>query len=124
MHVTFEFAPDERAPARAREVLGVLGSSLVPDVLEDLRLVVSELVANSVKFGPGEPIRVELDVDPPDHVRGEVVDQGEGDVVHVRPEPGLEGGFGLWLVDRLTARWGVADGSTHVWFVLGEAGAG
>ncbi len=120
VHVAFEFAPDHRAPARAREVLGVLTWTLVPEVLEDLRLVVSELVANSVKFGPGRPIRVELDVEPPDHVRGEVVDQGGGDVVHIRPEPGVQGGFGLWLVDRLALRWGVAEGSTHVWFVLGE----
>ncbi len=120
VHVALEFTPDRRAPARAREMLGVLASSVVPEVLEDLRLVVSELVANSVKFGPGESIRVELDVDAPGLVRGEVVDQGEGDVVHVRPEPGVDGGFGLWLVDRLAVRWGVAEGSTHVWFVLGD----
>jgi len=118
MHVAFELAADRDAPARAREVVGVLATSLVPELLEDLRLIVSELVANSVKYGPGSPIRLELDVEPPDHVRGQVVDQGEGDVVHVRPEPGPEGGFGLWLVDRITTRWGVAEGSTHVWFEL------
>ncbi len=120
VHVVFEFAPDHRAPTRAREVLGVLAARLLPEVLEDLQLVVSELVANSVEFGPGRRIRVELDIEPPDRVRGEVVDRGEGDVVQVRSEPGVQGGVGLWLVDRLTSRWGVAEGSTHVWFVLGE----
>jgi len=31
------------------------------------------------------------------------------------------GGWGLHLVESLSDRWGVHDGSTHVWFELGAS---
>ena len=30
-----------------------------------------------------------------------------------------DGGWGLHLVDQVAQRWGVHEGSTHVWFELG-----
>ena len=52
MQFSFQFPPAEDAPAQARAALEVFDQILAPDVLEDLQLVVSELVTNSVKFGP------------------------------------------------------------------------
>jgi anti-sigma regulatory factor (Ser/Thr protein kinase) len=57
-------------------MLDALVADLAPDTLGDLRIVVSELVSNAVKYGPGNPVHVELDVSAPDSVRGEIVDHG------------------------------------------------
>ena len=56
MQFSFQFPPAEDAPAQARAALEVFDQILAPDVLEDLQLVVSELVTNSVKFGPKRAI--------------------------------------------------------------------
>jgi anti-sigma regulatory factor (Ser/Thr protein kinase) len=90
-------------------------------VLEDLQLVVSELVTNSVKFGPKRPITLALSIRGDGVVNGEVIDQGDGEraKVEMTVEPTLEGGWGLHLVDEVTQRWGVHEGSTHVWFEIG-----
>jgi anti-sigma regulatory factor (Ser/Thr protein kinase) len=121
MQFTFQFPPADDAPAQARAALEVFDQILAAEVLEDLQLVVSELITNSVKFGPRRPITVRLRVDGEGLVSGEVIDQGDGERYKVRmiPEPSLEGGWGLYLVDRVARRWGVHEGSTHVWFELG-----
>ena len=100
------------------EVLQHLGSE---DLVEDLQLVVSELVTNSVKFGPKRSITLSLQIEAHGRVRGEVIDQGDGEraKVEMQPEPSLDGGWGLHLVDRVARRWGVHEGSTHVWFEIG-----
>jgi anti-sigma regulatory factor (Ser/Thr protein kinase) len=87
--------------------------------LQDLASVLSELVNNSVIHGPGAPIRVRLEVRPNGGVRGEVEDDGNGEVAmrEIVDDFG-EGGLGLRLVDALVDRWGVYDGSTHVWFEM------
>jgi hypothetical protein len=52
-------------------------------------------------------------------LRIEVSDSGPGfDPVSTRPDPGGNdpGGWGLWLVDQLTDRWGVdLSHSARVW---------
>jgi hypothetical protein len=49
----------------------------------------------------------------------EVVDQGSGFVPVARDRPATEaGGWGLHLVETLANRWGVHEGSTHVWFEI------
>jgi len=89
------------------------------DVLADVKLLVSELITDSVKYGgKGEVV---LNVEAPDaqHVRVEVVDQGVGFVPVARNRPATEvGGWGLHLVQTLANRWGVHEGSTHVWFEI------
>ena len=48
--------------------------------------------------------------------RNQVIDEGQGQVVGVRQQPADEtGGWGLQIVDRLAAQWGVFEGTTHVW---------
>ena len=121
MQFSFQFPPAEDAPAQARAALEVFDQILAPDVLEDVQLVVSELVTNSVKFGPKRPITLALSISGEGIVSGEVIDQGDGERARVEmiPEPTLDGGWGLHLVDRVAQRWGVHEGSTHVWFDVG-----
>ena len=90
-------------------------------MLEDLQLVVSELVTNSVKFGPKRPITLAMSVGTEGVVRGEVIDQGDGEQakIEMNAEPTIAGGWGLHLVDQLAVEWGVREGSTHVWFEIG-----
>jgi len=118
---SFQFPPAEDAPAQARAALEVFDQILAPDVLEDLQLVVSELVTNSVKFGPSRPITLALSITGEGVVRGEVIDQGDGELakVEMTPEPTIDGGWGLHLVDQVAHSWGVHEGSTHVWFKIG-----
>jgi anti-sigma regulatory factor (Ser/Thr protein kinase) len=118
---SFQFPPAEDAPAQARAALEVFDQILAPNVLEDLQLVVSELVTNSVKFGPKRAITLVLTVGNDGVVTGEVIDQGDGEQakVEMTVEPTVAGGWGLHLVDSVSQRWGVHEGSTHVWFEIG-----
>jgi hypothetical protein len=110
---------DERAPAAARAAVSALG--LAPGVEEDARLRVSELGTHSVRSGEGEQVSVRLELDAAGALRCEVVDAGSG-FRHSPPAADRDaGGWGLQLVDRLADQWGVADGSTHVWFELSLA---
>jgi anti-sigma regulatory factor (Ser/Thr protein kinase) len=121
MQFSFQFPPADEAPAQARAALEVFDQILAPEVLEDLQLVVSELVTNSVRFGPKRSITLSLQIGPDGVVRGEVIDEGDGQraKVEMTSEPSLDGGWGLHLVDRVAMRWGVHEGSTHVWFEVG-----
>src|ERR1700754_2847047 len=111
MQFSFQFPPAEDAPAQARAALEVFDQILSPAMLEDLQLVVSELVTNSVKFGPRRPITLALSISPDGLVRGEVIDQGDGEKakIEMTPEPTLDGGWGLHLVEQLAQSWGVHE---------------
>ncbi|HEY6636971.1 MAG TPA: ATP-binding protein [Solirubrobacterales bacterium] len=95
-----------------------LADSLPARTLIDLTAVVTELVNNAVANGPQRPITVALAVDH-ETIRGEVTDQGHpAAALPKRRAATPPGALGLRVVDQLTARWGVAAGSTHVWFEL------
>jgi anti-sigma regulatory factor (Ser/Thr protein kinase) len=121
MQFSFQFPPADDAPAQARAALEVFDQILSPEVLEDLQLIVSELVTNSVKFGPKRPITLALNVGAEGVVKGEVIDQGDGERARIEmtPEPTIDGGWGLHLLDQMAMDWGVREGSTHVWFEIG-----
>ena len=121
MQFSFQFPPADDAPAQARAALEVFDQILSAELLEDLQLVVSELVTNSVKFGPKRPITLALTVGTEGLVQGEVIDQGDGEQakIEMSVEPTVDGGWGLHLVDQVATRWGVREGSTHVWFEIG-----
>lgn len=89
--------------------------------LDDAKLLVTELVTNAVVHGRGWiEIRAELDEN---RLLVEVVDQGQGFERIVREHDfDRVGGRGLNLVDALASRWGVHDGSGHVWFELERRG--
>lgn len=121
MQASITIPSNRTAPTAARRWVDEVAHALHPEIQEDLRLVVTELVTNAVKYGPGEPIHICLHVRPPDGVRGVVVDKGEGShAIRLRsPGPQATGGRGLRIVHELARHWGVHEGSTQVWFVLG-----
>jgi anti-sigma regulatory factor (Ser/Thr protein kinase) len=110
---------DLRAPAAARRAVERLAPGLDPEVVSDVKLLVSELITNSVKYGDNGDVRLVVEASSPTTIRVEVIDQGSGFVPVARDRPATEaGGWGLHLVETLTDRWGVYDGSTHVWFEI------
>jgi len=109
-------SPDLRAGWRTRSALRQRFSDRLPaQTLTDLIAVVTELVNNAVTHGPGRPITVAL-VTGSETIRGEVADQGNP--AAAIPEIREAQGLGLEVVDKLTSRWAVYEGSTHVWFEL------
>jgi hypothetical protein len=98
---------------------------LPPDVRDDARLLVTELVSNSIRHAglqPDERIRIwaawsgrRLKVVVRDR------DQGRPARVagSIRPVPGAESGWGLFIVNQLATRWGaIHDGGAGYWFEL------
>jgi serine phosphatase RsbU (regulator of sigma subunit)/anti-sigma regulatory factor (Ser/Thr protein kinase) len=111
------------APAAARTALdGLQNRSLDPADAHRARLLLSEVVTNSVVHGGSQDSAdwIGLDVElSPEALRVEVRDHGPGfEPAPALPAPLQTGGRGLYLVDELADRWGVADGGRRVWFEL------
>jgi anti-sigma regulatory factor (Ser/Thr protein kinase) len=121
MEISTRFALNARAPGAARHWLDQLAGVLPGGRLDDLRLVVSELVTNSVihSDSPG-PDRVDVKVQVlPDRVHVEVVDFGRGFVAGVKRGPPDEGGRGLAILQGIADRWGAERyRETMVWAEL------
>jgi len=109
------------AVGRARDAVEGTLVRARPEVREDVRLMVSELVTNSVRhgdLGPHGEVIVHVSASP-EAVRVEVADEGPGFAPDMVPGPHGTGGYGLFLVDRLAARWGVETRDrVNVWFEL------
>jgi anti-sigma regulatory factor (Ser/Thr protein kinase) len=117
--IDLRFDSGPTAAGAARAAMSTLERSVDPVQLDDLRLLVSELVTNSVRHAETRDVRLHVTV-AGGSVRVEVSDGGRG-FTPAPQAPGVEraGGWGLYLVDRLTNRWGVArDGLTRVWFEM------
>jgi anti-sigma regulatory factor (Ser/Thr protein kinase) len=120
--IDLKLRPTPGAVPDARKALDALDDHVSPQTLDDLRLLVSELVTNSVRHaGLAQSQAIQLKVKLlPETVRVEVNDQGSG----FQPTPRTaqsddQSGWGLYLVSRLADRWGVtSDGATRVWFEL------
>jgi two-component sensor histidine kinase len=119
--LNFQLQSNAGAPRLARDALRPLHDELGPEILTALRMVISELVANAVHFGPGGPISISLEIDSDGSVRGAVDDGGRAGVRMVEPDPLQGTGFGLQIVAALTRAWGVDPDSTRVWFELETA---
>ncbi len=113
---------DLTAPSQARSVLrGTLREWSLSELLDDAEIVVSELVANAVRYG-GPPVTITLERT-----------EGNGLIIAVRdgdpsggPLPrtaaaGDTGGRGLQLVESLSRSWGCTADATGkvVWAELG-----
>ena len=111
---------DTTAPSSARRAVEQFAAEqLDPTLVPDVKLLVSELITNSVKYGGDGEVVLQMRSDHEGHIRIEVVDQGSGFVPVARNRPATEaGGWGLHLVEELADRWGVHEGSTHVWFEI------
>jgi anti-sigma regulatory factor (Ser/Thr protein kinase) len=117
--ITFDIPRDPTAPGEARRAIEQLNGRIAPDVVPDVKLLVSELITNSVKYGGDGEVTLRVDTASPQKLRVEVIDQGAGFVPVARTRPATEvGGWGLHLVQTLSDRWGVYEGSTHVWFEI------
>jgi anti-sigma regulatory factor (Ser/Thr protein kinase) len=113
----FELSRDEHAPAAARLAIRESCTGFAPDTTDAARLLVSELVTNSVQHGEGDTVTVLIDSGRPDVLRCEVIDGGRGFVPVARADRPA-GGWGLSLVEQLSCGWGVREGPTQVWFDL------
>jgi anti-sigma regulatory factor (Ser/Thr protein kinase) len=100
-------------------------------MLGDALLLTTELVTNSVRHAGLAPDDViEVDVvrsGPVLRVRvrdgGTWVPPARGVIGAIRPSPGAQSGWGLYLVERLAARWGT-NGGGGFWFELEEPPSG
>jgi anti-sigma regulatory factor (Ser/Thr protein kinase) len=102
----------------ARHELVGLESLVGPETMARLRLLVTELVANSVRHARGTPIDVTVAVGEA-VVRTDVSDGGDGfEPPTPDPNPLKSSGWGLFLVRRLADRWGAEPSTGTVWFEL------
>lgn len=113
---------DESAIVQARRAVdGVEALDGYPDAKFAVRVLVSELFTNGVKYGArGGKIRLALEIQP-ECVHVEIGDRGRGFHADAVPSPDDDAtsGRGLVLLDRLAERWGVdRDGENRVWFDL------
>lgn len=120
--VDLELSGDLTAAAEARRSLAALKGALDAATFEDVRLLVTELVTNSVRhadLGDGDGIRLRVTTST-QAVRVEVMDPGRGFEPRDRDAPLTQAsGWGLYLVDKLADRWGVeGNGDTCVWFEI------
>jgi anti-sigma regulatory factor (Ser/Thr protein kinase) len=108
------------AAAKARRSLATLRGDLDASVMETLRLLVTELVTNSVRHARADTVLLRVLIGK-SAVRTEVTDAGPGfDPADVGSLSSDRTGWGLFLVEHLATRWGVrrnGDG-TSVWFEL------
>jgi anti-sigma regulatory factor (Ser/Thr protein kinase) len=119
-HLELSLPSEPRSVGEARtKVLEALNGDIDAARRETLRLLVSEVVTNAVRHGPG-CAPVELNASWNSSVRVEVVDHGAGFTPAPRSRPLDEpGGYGLFLVSELADRWGVeTNDATTVWFEL------
>ena len=122
--ISVELQAGPGAASSARTALRPLERRLGREVLEDVRLLVSELVTNSIRHsdaGDGGAVGLEVGVSG-GTLRVEVVDHGAGfDPQPRRADDRQDGGWGLYLVDQLADRWGVVkQPRTRVWFELDD----
>jgi len=113
--------------AAARHAVDQLSGHLPEAQVGDVRLLVSELVTNSLRhadLGPDDRIRLRVDVQDA-RVRVEVSDPGRGfEFEGPAEDPDTVEGWGLYLVATLSDRWGVESGKPSVvWFELDRAAA-
>jgi anti-sigma regulatory factor (Ser/Thr protein kinase) len=119
--MSFELAGGPYAVTAARLALADLESHLDPSVAFDVRLLVSELVTNSVQHAQVSAddsivLGVRLSQQT---VRVEVHDDGPGFEPPATPPPDdADAGWGLFLVEQLADAWGVGDGGRGVWFEI------
>ena len=118
--MTVRLQGNPEAAAHARHALGRLRSDIDSPLMETLRLLVTELVTNSVMHAGAESVMLKVLVGRT-VVLTEVSDPGPGfDPGDTGPPGADRAGWGLFLVERLAHRWGVnhEGRSTKVWFEL------
>jgi anti-sigma regulatory factor (Ser/Thr protein kinase) len=121
--MSFELAGGPYAVTAARLALADLESHVDPSVAFDVRLLVSELVTNSVQHAQvaAEDSIVLVVAITDATVRVEVRDDGPGFKPPAAPPPeDADAGWGLFLVGQLADSWGVSEEEKGVWFEIGR----
>jgi anti-sigma regulatory factor (Ser/Thr protein kinase) len=120
--VSIQLQAGPSAAALARNALVPIERQVDDDLMADVRLLVSELVTNSVRHADMPPPgTVSLDVSlDGQRIHVEVRDNGSGfEPRRRRAGQSKAGGWGLYLVERLADRWGVMRNTfTRVWFEI------
>jgi anti-sigma regulatory factor (Ser/Thr protein kinase) len=120
--VEVELPRDPSSASRARHLVGErFAATLDSEDLDKAKLLVSELVTNALLHGQGA-ITLRAGVDE-NRLLVEVIDEGSG-FERVAREHDFDqlGGLGLRIVDAEASRWGVHEGTTHVWFEIERSG--
>jgi anti-sigma regulatory factor (Ser/Thr protein kinase) len=116
---TFMVRAEPHSVPRARERVVALAEPFVDDErIADLRLVISEVITNAVRHGGNGDVLVGV-MAKRGYLCVQVTDTGDGFAPRPRAfEADDDGGFGLFLIERLTRRWGLTreDSKTRVWF--------
>ena len=114
--ITLKVEPNVEAPRVSRGLLAELKDDLEPR-FNDVALVLSELVTNSVRHaGAEDEISVELETSE-ENIRVEVTDHGPC----FSKEGPRNGGMGLDIVDKIADRWGVDNnGICTVWVEISK----
>lgn len=134
-HIHLRLPVEPESVSAAHHSISPLTSTLGPAVVDDVRLLVSELVTNTIRHGdlaPDDWIELEVEVRPAT-VHVEVVDPGAGfdpaaaaAVAGLEPPGAADGcGWGMVFLKKIASRWGVEHGDrTRVWFEmdLGQTG--
>jgi anti-sigma regulatory factor (Ser/Thr protein kinase) len=119
LELELERTPEAPSLARAAVLDFCRGRELSPSTMATIALLVSETVTNAV---------IHPEVAPPGRIsfrarwseaaiRIEVRDQGYGFTPKPRDPNQVKGGYGLYLLDKEAARWGVeSEPHTAVWF--------
>lgn len=125
--VVHDLSPEAISVPEARRLTADFAAPMMStEQISRLELAITEVVANAVRHsGSAEAIRLMLTVKP-EFLCVRVTDGGTGLV----PRPGAMSteagaGYGLFLVEQLTRRWGMTreDGKTRVWFEIDFAGS-
>ena len=120
MFYSQSFPKNAAASAHAREMLAQMRAEMPESMLDDARLLASELVANAVEHATDDA-EVEIRMDLSDErLRVEVLATGAGfDWVPRRHDAGNERGWGLHFTDQVSSRWAIERGERNcVWFEL------
>jgi two-component sensor histidine kinase len=101
----------------ARTALLPLSEVLSAERFSDLKLVITELVVNSVAHGPGGEIHLSVELRLDGSIHGVVADEGQG-ISASGPFQERDKGLGLLIVEALAGDWGIRPGSSEIWFDL------
>lgn len=91
-------------------------------LMDDAKLLISELVTNALRYGEGDEIEFRLVITP----RGLLIAVNDGSAERPRlnvVDASSETGRGLFLVAALADDWGVCPDGTTTWCTLSLAGA-
>ncbi len=119
----YELTGGPYAVTAARLALSAIDEYVEESLAFDVRLLVSELVTNSVRhaqIGPEDSIHLKVRLSDED-VRVEVRDSGPGfepPAHDATAEAARDSGWGLFFVTQLADRWGVEREDGRVWFEI------